>query len=117
MLRIYVYSKCGTCRKALKRLHEKGLDYEEIPIRDTPPKKSELVRMLAHYEGDMRRLFNTSGGDYKVLNLKDKLPTLTAKEAIDLLASNGNLIKRPFVLGQDISLVGFKEEEWSAAGI
>ena len=70
--------------------------------------------MLKVYEGNLRRLFNTSGGDYKELNLKDKLPALSNTQAIDLLAGNGHLIKRPFVLPQNGGVIGFKEEEWAA---
>ena len=117
MLKIYAYTKCGTCRKALKYLDEKGIAYQEIPIRDQPPTKTEIKNMLGFYDGEIRRLFNTSGGDYKELNLKEKLPSMPTKQAIDLLSSNGNLVKRPFVLGNGFGLVGFKEEEWTAAGL
>ena len=68
--------------------------------------------MLKLYKGNIRRLFNTSGGDYKTLNLKDKLPDLSDSAAMDLLAANGNLVKRPFVLTKNGGVVGFKEEEW-----
>ena len=112
MLKVYEYKGCGTCRKALKWLEAKGVQYEKIPIREQPPSKTELKRMLKIYEGNLRRLFNTSGGDYKELNLKDKLPTLSDTQAISLLAGNGNLIKRPFVLINKSGVIGFKEEEW-----
>ena len=112
MLKIYEYKGCGTCRKALKWLEAKGVQYEKIPIREQPPSKTELKRMLKIYEGNLRRLFNTSGDDYKELNLKDKLPTLSDTQAISLLAGNGNLIKRPFVLINKSGVIGFKEEEW-----
>ena len=112
MLKVYEYKGCGTCRKALKWLEAKGVQYEKIPIRERPPSKTELKRMLKIYEGNLRRLFNTSGGDYKELNLKDKLPTLSDTQAISLLAGNGNLIKRPFVLINKSGVIGFKEEEW-----
>lgn len=68
--------------------------------------------MLRYVDGEVKKLFNTSGGDYKELKLKDKLPAMSAKEAIDLLSTNGNLVKRPFVLGPDRGSVGFKEEVW-----
>ena len=113
MLKIYEYKGCGTCRKALKWLEAKGIQYDKIPIREKPPSKSELKRMLKVYEGNLRRLFNTSGGDYKALNLKDKLPSLSDTQAIDLLAGNGNLIKRPLVLTKKGGVIGFKEEEWA----
>ena len=112
MLKVYEYKGCGTCRKALKWLEAKGVQYEKIPIREQPPSKTELKRMLKIYEGNLRRLFNTSGGDYKELNLKDKLPTLSDTQAISLLAGNGNLIKRPFVLINKSGVIGFKEEEY-----
>ena len=114
MLKVYEDKGCGTCRKALKWLEAKGIQYEKIPIREQPPSKTELKRMLKIYEGNLRRLFNTSGGDYKELNLKDKLPALSEAQAINLLAGNGNLIKRPFVLMKNGGVVGFKEEEWAA---
>lgn len=69
--------------------------------------------MLKVYRGDVRRLFNTSGQDYRRLDLKSKLSTMTSDEAIDLLSGNGNLVKRPFVVTKDGGLVGFKEEEWA----
>ena len=113
-LRVYAYKGCETCRRALKWLDAKKLAYEAIPIREQPPTVGELKKMLAAYEGDLRKLFNTSGQDYKALNLKDKLPRLSEAEALELLASNGNLVKRPFVLLAGGGLVGFKEEEWKA---
>ena len=111
-IKVYEYKGCGTCHKALKWLEAKGVQYEKIPIREQPPSKTELNRMLKIYEGNLRRLFNTSGGDYKELNLKDKLSSLTETQAINLLAGNGNLIKRPFVLTKKNGVIGFKEEEW-----
>ena len=88
------------------------MGYELIPIREQPPIKAELNTMLANYDGNIRKLFNTSGGDYKTLNLKEKLPNMTKTEAIDLLSKNGNLIKRPFLIAGDRGLVGFREKEW-----
>jgi arsenate reductase len=111
-LKFYAYKNCDTCRKAKKYLDGKGVGYELIPIREQPPTKAELKTMLASQDGNVRKLFNTSGGDYKALNLKEKLPNMTKTEAIDLLSENGNLIKRPFVIVGDRGLVGFKEKEW-----
>jgi arsenate reductase (glutaredoxin) len=113
-MKIYTYAKCDTCRKAVKWLREKGLSFEEIPIRETPPSPEELMRMLSIYKGDLRRLFNTSGQDYRALGMKDKLPSLTAEDAVALLAGNGNLIKRPFLLDGERGLVGFSAGEWEA---
>jgi arsenate reductase len=111
-LKFYAYKNCDTCRKAIKYLDRKGVGYELIPIREQPPTKAELNTMLANNDGNIRKLFNTSGGDYKTLNLKEKLPNMTKTEAIDLLSKNGNLIKRPFLIAGGRGLVGFKEKEW-----
>ena len=113
-VRIYEYKGCGTCRKALKWLEAKGIEFERIAIRERPPSKAELKRMLKAYEGNLRALFNSSGGDYRALNMKEKLPSLSKVEAIDLLAANGNLVKRPFVMTKDGGMVGFNEAEWEA---
>lgn len=113
-MKIRTYGKCDTCRKATKWLRARGLAFEEIPIRERPPTKAELKRMLACHGGDLRRLFNTSGGDYREMKLGERLPAMSEAEAIELLASNGNLVKRPFLLDEAGGLVGFKEEEWEA---
>ena len=112
--RVYVYSGCDACRKALKFLDEHGVPYETIPIREQPPTRKELKGMLANLDGELRRLFNTSGQDYKALNMKDKLPMLSTDAAIDLLAENGNLVKRPFLLTSKGGVTGFKPDEWTA---
>jgi len=118
-LKIYTYKNCGTCRKAVKWLRENDVGFAEVPIRDTPPTKAELKRMLAHLGGarELRRLFNTSGGDYRALDLKSKLAAMSEAQAIDLLAGNGNLVKRPFLLTDGASgrggLVGFDAAAWS----
>ena len=115
MLKIYAYAKCDTCRKALRFLRAHNIAFEEIPIRETPPSKADLRAMLAAHDGQLRKLFNTSGVDYKTLGLSAKLPTMTESEAIDLLASNGNLVKRPFVIGGKTHLAGFDEARWTGA--
>ena len=109
-LKFYTYKNCDTCQKAIKYLDGKGVGYELIPIREQPPTKAELKTMLASHDGNTRKLFNTSGGDYKALNLKEKLHNMTKAEAIDLLSKNGSLIKRPFLIGKEISVVGFNSE-------
>ncbi|MEP2774574.1 MAG: arsenate reductase family protein [Luteolibacter sp.] len=113
-MKIYTLKTCDSCRKATKWLKEHQLPFEEIPIRETPPTEAQL-RQALKASGDIRKLFNTSGQDYRSLNMKERLPTLSEKEAIALLASNGNLIKRPFLISGDTVLVGFKAEIWSAA--
>ncbi|MHA3770891.1 arsenate reductase family protein [Verrucomicrobiota bacterium sgz303538] len=111
-LRVYAYEKCDTCRKAVKFLRERGIAHEVMPIRQQPPSVEELRRMLSYLNGDVRPLFNTSGQDYRALNIKDRLPSMSLDETLELLASNGNLIKRPFALTRDSGLVGFKQGEW-----
>ena len=110
-MKIYEYKGCSTCRKALKFLDTKKIAYTKIPIRETPPSINELKQALKTL-GDSKKLFNTSGQDYKALNLKVKLSKMTEDEKLKLLNSNGNLVKRPFVVSADLVLVGFKEEDW-----
>ena len=111
-LKIYAYQNCGTCRKAFKFLDACGVKYTTTPIREQPPTRVELKKMLRICGRDVRKLFNTSGQDYKRLNLKDKLPKMGKDEAIELLTRNGNLVKRPFVLRKTSGLPGFNEMEW-----
>jgi len=111
-LKVYLYDGCGTCRKAVRFLQENQVEFTPVPIREQPPGKAELKRMLKCLDGNLRRLFNTSGRDYKELKLSEKLPSMSPAEAIDLLSRNGNLVKRPFALLGSRGLVGFKEEQW-----
>jgi arsenate reductase len=113
-MKLYTYAGCDTCRKAVKWLRAQGLDVPEIPIRDQPPTKAELKAMLGHLDGDRRRLFNTSGQDYRALNLKDRLDALSDDEAFALLSERGNLVKRPFFLTATGGATGFRETEWQA---
>ena len=113
MLRIYTLSNCDTCRAATKWLRSRGVAFEEIAIREHPPKLSELRAALAAYEGDLRRLFNTAGRDYRDQKMAEKLNDLTPAAALTLLAGNGNLVKRPFLIGDDVALVGFNEKTWT----
>lgn len=112
---VYTYANCSTCRDATKWLRSKGVAFEERPIRETPPTVPELKKMLGFQDGDLKKLFNSSGQDYRDMNLKDKFPTLSESEALSLLASRGNLVKRPFLLAPKFGLVGFKPEVWSKA--
>ena len=111
-LRVWAYSGCDTCRKALKFLNERGVVHEVIAIREHPPTVAELCRMLGHVGGDLRRLFNTSGQDYRAMKMSERLPTMREDEALALLATNGNLVKRPFALSDTSGVVGFKPAEW-----
>ena len=110
-LKVYEYPGCSTCKKALKFLDGKKAPYEKIDITVSPPTPAELKEMLGHI-GELRRLFNTSGLVYKELKLSEKLPGMSEKVALALLAGNGRLVKRPFVLGSGWGVVGFKEDEW-----
>lgn len=109
-MKFYGYNKCGTCRKAKKFLEGKKHTFQDIDITETPPPKTVLKRALKTRE--LKKLFNTSGVQYKELNIKDKLKDMTESQALDLLASNGRLVKRPFVVTQDAITVGFDETEF-----
>lgn len=117
MLKIYTYSGCSTCKNAVKWLKQNEISFDEKPIRETPPTVAELKFMLKAKGGDLRPLFNTSGQDYRTMGIKDKLSGMSGEEALQLLASHGNLVKRPFALdkGAGVALVGFKEDEWAKA--
>ena len=112
-MKLYTYKNCGTCRKAVKYLESRGLEIEAIPIRDQPPSKAELKKMLKIYHGELKKLFNTSGQDYRALDMKNRLPSMSADEAIELLSQNGNLIKRPFLLTDSSGTVGYRESDWN----
>ncbi|MDF3821622.1 Spx/MgsR family RNA polymerase-binding regulatory protein [Leptospira sp. 96542] len=109
--KVYEYSGCSTCRNALKFLDKKKAPYTKIPIREIPPTITEL-RKAKQYLGDIKKLFNTSGKDYREGNWKEKIISLSEDQIMSELSKNGNLVKRPFVVGKDWVLVGFKEDEW-----
>ena len=111
-MKLYLYEKCETCRKAIRWLDEKKIKYQAIPIREKPPNKKELKAMLKNHGGNLKKLFNTSSKDYRDPDLKAKLPKLTEREVIDLLNKQGNLIKRPFLVGEAKLLQGFKPDLW-----
>ena len=117
MLTVYTYKSCDTCRQAVKWLAAQNLASTEKPIRDTPPSVAELRTMLAHLDGERRRLCNTSGKDYRDQKLGDQLDTLSEPDFLARLAVNGNLIKRPFLLRPTppLGLVGFNASAWQAA--
>jgi arsenate reductase len=116
-MKFYGYQGCSTCKNALKWLKARGINFQEIPIRETPPTLSELTAMLKAQEDQLRPLFNTAGQDYRALGMKDKLPQMTAEDALKLLSQTGNLVKRPFVIDEakSIYLLGFHESTWSKA--
>ena len=112
MTKVYAYSGCGTCRTALKFLKTHGVAHGSVPVREQPPTMTELRKMLAFQGGAVRRLFNTSGADYRALGLASTLSAMSPDAALDLLATNGNLVKRPFLLTADGGTVGFDENVW-----
>jgi arsenate reductase len=107
----YVYNKCGTCRKAKKWLDEQGISYQEVPIVDEPPTKEQLRIYWKQSGVDLKKLFNTSGHSYRELGLKDRLKEMSEEEMLDLLASDGKLIKRPLIVSNEKVTIGFKEED------
>jgi arsenate reductase (glutaredoxin) len=110
--KVYEYAKCSTCRNALKYLDRQRVEYQRIPIVESPPSLAELKQMLGFVGGEVKRLFNTSGELYRAMGLSAKLGSMSEADALKLLAAHGKLIKRPFVLTKDAGLVGFREEEW-----
>ncbi len=106
------YPKCTTCQKAKKYLENNNISFEERHIVEETPSKKELERWIKQSGLEIKKFFNTSGLKYKELNLKEKLPNMTEQEKIELLSSNGMLIKRPLFVSDKTVLLGFKEKEW-----
>ena len=115
MIKVYCYSKCTTCRKAMKWLEENGIPHEVIDIKTEHPDEEKLRKYHAMSGLPLKRFFNTSGKLYADLGLKDKLPNMTESEQLALLASDGMLVKRPLVVTENQVLVGFKEADWETA--
>lgn len=113
MLKVYCYSRCTTCQKALKWLDAKGVKYELIDIKEKNPDEKTLRKYYALSGLPLKRFFNTSGLQYRELELSKKLPTMSEDDQFKLLASDGMLVKRPLLAGKDFVLIGFKEAEWS----
>lgn len=110
---VLVYRKCSTCQKALKWLEENQVEFEERPIVEENPTYEELKLWHEKSGLALKKFFNTSGLLYKEMNLKDKLGSMTEEEQLRLLATNGMLVKRPLVVGDDFVLTGFREKEWA----
>jgi arsenate reductase len=111
-VKFYGYDNCDTCRKAAKFLKARSVPFASIAIREKPPQLPELRRALEFHGGNLRKLFNTSGRDYKELKIADRLETLSESDALKMLASNGNLVKRPFVVDGNRAWCGFNEATW-----
>ena len=112
MLTVLCYEKCSTCKKALKWLDEHQIAYEERPIKEKHPSLLELREWQEKSGLPLKRFFNTSGKLYKELGLKEKRQGMSDEEQLALLSTDGMLVKRPLLVGEDFVLVGFKEEEW-----
>lgn len=113
MILFVEYPKCSTCQKAKKWLVENQVEFEERHIVEDNPSKEELKAWYEKSGLPLKRFFNTSGMKYKELKLKDKLPAMSEEEQLELLASDGMLVKRPVLVGNDFVLTGFKEKEWT----
>lgn len=109
------YPRCTTCQKARKWLEDHGAAYEFRDIKEQNPTAEELRQWHAASGLPLKRFFNTSGLQYKALGLKDKLPAMPEEEQYALLASDGMLVKRPLLIGEDFVLTGFREAEWAEA--
>ena len=107
------YPKCSTCQKAQKWLDEHGVPYSLRMIREEKPNAEELRAWQERSGLPLKRFFNTSGLQYKALDLKNRLPEMSEEEQIALLASDGMLVKRPLLVGDDFVLVGFREAEYA----
>ncbi len=114
MIKFYGYKKCGTCRKAEKMLTEIGAEYTFIDVTENPPSVSALNKMMKQADVEHKKLFNTSGVQYRELKIKDKLSALTGADIIGMLAENGRLIKRPLVTDGNSTTIGFNENVFKA---
>ncbi len=112
---VYTLKNCSTCREAVKWLRAQKIEFVEKPIRETPPTVTELRAVLAAQDGQVRKLFNTSGLEYRALKIAEQLPTLSEDDALALLARNGSLVKRPLLVRGAVGLVGFDPTEWARA--
>ncbi len=113
MVQVYCYAKCTTCKKAIKWLDDKGVEYESIDIKGEHPDEEKLRKIYKKSDLPLRRFFNTSGMLYREMELSKKLPDMSEDEMFKILASDGMLVKRPLLVTDSKSVPGFKEELWS----
>lgn len=107
------YPKCTTCKRAKKWLEENGAVFTDRHIVEENPTKDEIKKWVEKSGMPVKKFFNTSGMKYRELGLKDKIPNMSEDEIYEMLASDGMLVKRPLVIGEDFVLAGFKENEWA----
>ena len=113
MLKFVCYPKCTTCQRAQKWLDEHGIEYNFRNIKEDNPSYDEIENWYKKSGLTLKKYFNTSGLLYKSMQLKEKLPDMSEEEQIKLLSTDGMLVKRPILIGDDFVLVGFKEDEWA----
>ena len=113
MIKVYCYSRCTTCKKALKWLDENGIEHEVIDIKTNNPDEKTLQEYYTISGLPLKRFWNTSGIPYREMGLSKKLPDMSEDEQLALLATNGMLVKRPLLVGDGFVLTGFKEAEWA----
>ena len=113
MLKVYCYSRCATCKKALKWLDDHNIAYEVIDIKTEHPNETALRKYYSMSNLPLKRFWNTSGIPYREMGLSRKLPDMSEDEQIKLMATDGMLVKRPLLVGDDFVLTGFKEDEWA----
>lgn len=112
-MQLLQYQKCSTCKKAVDWLKQHNISYQDRPIKEQNPTKEELAEWYHRSGLPLKRFFNSSGNLYKDLQLKDKLQNMSEEEQLALLATDGMLVKRPLLVGDDFVLTGFKESEWA----
>ena len=112
MIKVYCYARCTTCKKALKWLEDKGIEHEVLDIKGDNPDIETITSLYRKSGLPLKRFFNTSGIQYRELGLSKKLPDMQEEDQLKLLASDGMLVKRPLLIGDDFVLTGFKEKEW-----
>lgn len=115
MIKVYCYSKCSTCKKALKWLDDNGIKYESLDIKEQHPDKTTLKGLNEKSGLPLKKFFNTSGILYREMELSKKIPNMSDDEMLDVLSSDGMLVKRPLLVTDTEVIPGFKEETWKAA--
>ncbi|SEF63574.1 arsenate reductase [Butyrivibrio sp. Su6] len=115
MVKVYCYSKCTTCKKALKWLDDNSIKYESLDIKGQHPDRDTIKKLNAKSGLPLKKFFNTSGQLYREMELSKKLPNMSDDEMLDLLASDGMLVKRPLLVTDKRVLAGFKEADWEEA--
>ena len=112
MVNVYCYPKCSTCKKAIRYLNAQLIDFTQIDIKEDNPDRKTLKKAIDISDIPVRKFFNTSGNLYKGMGLSSKLPSMSEDEILELLSSDGMLVKRPLLISDNYAIVGFKEDQW-----